>query len=176
MSPWRRSRLCLSGSLVGVLNAQWPPGGGSDPAALLQHWGPLTVVEVQVPPALATLLQSQGASLPQPVLGLALVETGASITAVDRRVIESLGVPPVGVQPVGTAGGVQNQFVYPASLRLAAMDVIVDFNSVLGADLQGQASPVPDVPLICLIGRDVLREGVLFYNGLTGAWTLARND
>lgn len=165
---------------MGVHNHQWylQPGNGSqgtDAITFLETFGPITQVEVHVPTALADFLQQTTQPIPQPVIGWALIDTGATSTCVDSSVIQSLGVPPIGVAAVGTAGGPQQQPVFPAALRFTGMgNTHEEFASVLGCDLSGQ--PTPDgLPLLCLVGRDVLKNGLLVYNGMTGGWTLARN-
>lgn len=160
---------------MGVHNHEWS-GGAYDARSFLRVFGPLTRIEVHVPSALATLLQQETRPIPAPAIGWALIDTGASSTCVDSSVIDELGVPLIGTASVGTAGGVQTQAVYPAGLRFPGMDDMhIEFSSVLGVTLKDQMTPTPE-PLICLIGRDVLETSLLVYNGMTGAWTLARND
>jgi hypothetical protein len=145
------------------------------PPDFLHRFGPIASVEVHVPAALAELLAQSDAPIPSPAAGWALVDTGAGTTCVDARVISRLGVSPIDVIAVGTAGGVQQQGVYPAALRFPGMEGMrIEFSAVLGVDLSGQVTPSAE-PLICLVGRDLLRSGLFMYNGMTGAWTLARH-
>jgi hypothetical protein len=45
---------------------------------------------------------------------------------------------------------------------------------MLGCDLAGQAVlGIPNVRIIALIGRDILKLFVLVYNGSAGAWALS---
>ncbi len=129
--------------------------------------GPRLNVEVHVPQPLATLLSQQGKPIPKPAPGLALIDTGASITAVDDSVITSLGVQPIGVTTVHTPSGSapQNQypvrFVFPGS-SLPELSVTQAIGSVLRP--QG---------IVALIGRDALSSVILVYNGPVGMMTLA---
>jgi hypothetical protein len=106
---------------------------------------------------------------------MAIVDTGASISAVDATVIARLGVQPVGTANVGTAGGIQTQSTYPARLSFPGTNLpSMEFNSLLGANLGGQVitGPMPG-NLIVLLGRDVLEHFVFIYNGPNGMFTLA---
>jgi len=84
----------------------------SDALPLAQH-GPVLNVEVHVPNALAAQLAQAGQTVPSPVSGLALIDTGASISAVDDSIIQSLGVSPVGIATVKTPSGAARQNQYP---------------------------------------------------------------
>lgn len=130
-------------------------------------------VEIHVPPVIAQVLISRGDPVPAPVTGLALVDTGATFTCVHERVLQQLGLNPVGVVTSGTAGGPVQQSQYP--VRLLSPDQGWTFDLITTAvDLRGQQVPVqPPQDLIALIGRDLLRNCVLVWNGPAGFWTLA---
>jgi hypothetical protein len=76
---------------------------------------------------------------------------------------------------VGTAGGAQQQLLYPARFSFPGTNLpSLEFNSLLGADLTSQGIPGPrGAPLMALLGRDILEHFVLIYNGLQGLFTLA---
>lgn len=140
----------------------------------LQGTGPVIQVQVEVPTALATQLQHTGQTVPQPVLGYALIDTGASLSAVDATVIQQLGVQPVGVAHVGTAGGPQQQATCPARFSFPGSSLpAIDFNQLLGANLSGQLALGAGNPLVALLGRDLLQHFVLIYNGPAAMFTLA---
>lgn len=88
-----------------------PQTGLSDPDQL-QRNGPALPVEISVPARLATFFSQQGKNVPQPVSGLALVDTGASITAVDVTTLTGLGLNPVGTVQVLTPQGQAMQGLY----------------------------------------------------------------
>jgi predicted aspartyl protease len=129
--------------------------------------GPRLNVEVHVPEPLSILLSQQGKPIPKPIPGEALIDTGASITAVDDSVITSLGVQPVGVTTVHTPSGSaqQNQypvrFVFPGS---GLPDLVIA--QAIGSVLLPQGT-------IALIGREALASIILVYNGRAGMFTLA---
>lgn len=138
--------------------------------------GPLLQVNVHVPTALATILTSNGQTVPAPITGFALIDTGATNTCVDDSVIQRLGVSTIGVSTALTAAGPTPQNMYPARLEFPGESLDVEFNSVAGVNLQGQLVPIlapgtqarQQVPIIVLVGRDVLARCVLTYNGVGG--------
>ena len=161
-----------------VLNSfnfrQRSPGPPQVFPAGLRIAGPVLQAQVEVPTILATQLQQSGQAIPQPVAGFALIDTGASISAVDIEVVRQLGVQPVGVANVGTAGGPQQQETYPARFTFPGSNLPgIEFNELLGANLTGQVVPVDGRPLIALVGRDILERFILVYNGPAGMFTLA---
>lgn len=149
-----------------IHNAVLLDGQGRPSALGLQLAGPILRVEVSLHPQLIQLLRTQGQPVPGPVTGSGLIDTGAGVTAVDRQVLTQLQIPPVGTVQVGTAGGPQQQQVFPASIRFPETAFPgVTFASVIGADLTGQG-------IVALVGRDVLRHCVLIYNGGLGQFIM----
>ncbi len=69
----------------------------------------LLAVEINVPQSLANVLTSQGAALPQPVTGSALVDTGATSCCVEESLVQGLGLQPVGQVNVCGQSGVKLQ-------------------------------------------------------------------
>lgn len=155
-----------------------PPGQSPSstvpfPKGLLEI-GPVLPVQVDIPRKLAELLQSQGQPLPQSVRGLALIDTGATRTAVDEGVVQLLGVQPMGIANVGTAAGMQQQSMYSARLSFPGTPIPgMDFAQILSVNLSGHAIPQLKDRLIVLIGRDILAHFVMIYNGTSASVTLA---
>jgi len=105
---------------------------------------------------------------------MALIDTGASVSAVDVVVIQQLGVQPVGVANVWTAGGPPQQATYPGRFTFPGSNLpAIDFNALLGANLAGQLAGVTGQAIVALIGRDLLQHFVLVYNGPAAMFTLA---
>jgi hypothetical protein len=155
-----------------------PQSGSQPPAPFpqgLRTSGPVVPVLIEIPSALADRLQQSGQTIPSPASGLALVDTGASVSAVDAGCIQQLGVQPVGIVTVGTAAGPQQQMLYPGRFSFPGTNLpSIDFSSLLGADLAAQGVDGPrGGPLVALLGRDLLEHFVLVYNGLQGLSTLA---
>ena len=136
--------------------------------------GPTVPVQIEVPPALANSFRNAGQPVPHPVNGAALIDTGATRSCVDDTVIQNLGVQPVGVAVVGTAGGQQKRSMFPGRFTFPGTPLpSIDFSQLLGVDLTGQTIAGSNVPLIALIGRDILRHFMFIYNGRLGQFTLA---
>jgi hypothetical protein len=128
-------------------------------------------VEVSIPTALAQVLAAQNQVAPPPATGIALIDTGATRSCVDSKIISQLGVNPIGVITTGTAGGPVQQSLFPARFRFPGEGLDLEFSSVIGADLAGQN--IAGRNIIVLVGRDVLSHCQLIYNGPGGFFTLA---
>jgi Aspartyl protease len=103
---------------------------------------------------------------------VALIDTGASITSIDQSVFASLGVNPVGTAQVGTAGGQQQQSTFPAKFSFPGTGLpTIESPAALGCNLSGQV--VGGNRVIALIGRDLLANCVLVYNGAVGMFSLS---
>jgi hypothetical protein len=146
------------------------PNNQHDPAAL-RTVGPVLTVQVEIPTALASQLQKQGATAPTPAAGFALVDTGASSTC--ETVLTGLGINPVGQIQISTPSGQSARSVYPARFAFpGSLIPPIDFVGIVGVDLRAQAIPNHG-PIIALIGRDILQNFILNYNGPGGMYTLA---
>ena len=131
-------------------------------AASLRGTGAVLRAEISVQPALAAKLEKDGVATPAPVVGKALIDTGAGATAIDVSVCATLDIAPVGVKQVGTAGGQTAQPLFPVSLHLPGTGLPrFDISPAIGCDLSGQG-------ILALIGRDVLSRCVLMWNGPMG--------
>lgn len=103
----------------------------------------------------------------QAVSGHALIDTGASVTCVDRHAAEQAGLPVVDSGPMTSA--THEQEIVPCYAGRLRMDGFgeVNFNKAYGANLRPQG-------LVALIGRDLLASCVLIVNGPEGIVTLSR--
>ncbi|MBF0518176.1 MAG: hypothetical protein HQK92_00445 [Nitrospirae bacterium] len=135
-----------------------------DPYQLL-HQGPLIEIKVEIPAELENYFLSNNIQLPKPETGHALIDTGASITAVDIGVINTLGIAPTNISKVYTPQGNTNQEMFPIKINFPG-GMVFNFKSVVGSILKEQG-------IIALIGRDVLFRGVFIYNGSTGACSIS---
>jgi len=148
-----------------------PANNQADPA-LLTLAGAVLPIEIHVPPVIAQVLVDRGDPVPAPITGLAIIDTGATLTCVHEPVLQQLGLNPTGIVHSGTASGPVQQSQYPA--RLISPDQGWTFDvTATGVNLTGQQVPTsPPQPLIALIGRDLLQNCVLIWNGPGGFWTL----
>jgi predicted aspartyl protease len=100
----------------------------------------------------------------------ALIDTGASRTVLTPEAIQRVGLPVVHYTTLSRAGGMDKAGVYVAAIqfpryKLASIEVI----QVLCCEL-------PEQPIQCLIGRDILSRWLLTYNGRTGEWCIDEED
>ena len=63
------------------------------PSVALQQRGPCLQATVELLQAMAQPLVQQGVTVPAPVFGIALIDTGASDTCIDEQTARSLGLP-----------------------------------------------------------------------------------
>jgi hypothetical protein len=138
------------------------------PSSLILHQrGPVVQVTVGVSPVMATQLAQQGASIPAPIAGIALIDTGAIGTCIDDGVAQQLGLPVIDVVQMASAShAATQQNVYPAVLEVIGGNITLNVPRAMGAALGVQG-------LVALIGRDVLAQCTLHYNEPTGAFTLS---
>ncbi len=123
--------------------------------------------EIIITPSLKTqmILKQQGQQIPS-IKVLALIDTGASGTAVSDKVVQHLHLVARGVTNISTPSTASHPVnVYDASLSLPN-HVRIDNIPVIGANLSAQN-------IDCLIGRDILKHAVLIYNGYTQTFTLS---
>jgi hypothetical protein len=140
---------------------------GLGPLTLQQVW-PSFDIEIPVPSALQEILTQNRQIVPPPARGRALIDTGATLSAVDEAVMIGLGVPVVGQIRSGTVGGQHTMNQYPARFT---------FNNIGGISLSFESTRATGVRLagqgfVALVGRDVLANMVLIYNGPMGTVTL----
>lgn len=134
--------------------------------ALLQR-GPIVQVTIGVEQNMAQQLVAQGAQLPQPVSGTALIDTGATTTCIDEEVARQLNLPAVDVISIASASHADSrQNVYPALIEVVGMAIKFNALRAIGVPLANQGIHV-------LIGRDLLQHCTLFYNGMIGSFTLS---
>ena len=135
------------------------------PATALQLRGPILQISLTIEQNAGKGLVAQGKNVPTPRSGLALIDTGASSTCVDEQAAKDLGLPVIDVANMQSASH-EKHFcnVYPVQI----ITPIVTLNAprAMGAALASQG-------LLVLIGRDVLQNCNLFYNGPAGQFTLS---
>lgn len=138
----------------------------------LHETGPLVQMVVSVPAALEEYCSRQGIEIPAPVSGGALIDTGASSTAVHEPILERLSLLPIDSIPTATPSGTDRSFVYPAKVSFPAMQ-IHDYrmDRVIGSQLNWKT--FDDREVIMLLGRDLLRYFLMIYNGRGSNITLA---
>ncbi len=106
--------------------------------------------------------------------GLVLIDTGATSSAVSKRIVKDLGLVVVGAGKIRTPGsdtaavtlkyrvgvGIETLAGHSKQKNVTIEDAVVYGNLNLG-DIE------------CLLGRDILRDAILVYNGPTQSFTLS---
>lgn len=126
--------------------------------------GPTLEITIGLGEAAADARVKADEAVPTPVVASGLIDTGASITAVQQGVLAPLNLHPVGVVQINSPTS-HNVPCALYAVRLTLPNGWVDV-TVVETLLPGQNVQV-------LIGRDVLHYGLLVYNGLSGHFTLA---
>ena len=138
-----------------------------DPRLGLAMQGPVVQVIVGLASSLTTQLVQQGHSVPNPISGLGLIDTGASTTCIDDATAQEMRLPVIDVVHMISASHVSTPAnVYPIQLQLVGTPIRIEVSRVMGARLKEQG-------LIALIGRDFLANCTLFYNGFAGSLTIS---
>ncbi len=94
-----------------------------------------------------------------------MIDTGATGTVISEDIVQQLKLNPVGITFINTPSSTNVQ-CYEYLIRLLFPNNVVTESVVIAAPLQGQH-------IQCLIGRDILRHGVLVYIGYTNTFTLS---
>lgn len=146
------------------------PDGSAVPLApqqALRRRGPILQVTVGLGQPFAEQVLLRGDAIPSPISGMALIDTGATRTCIDREAAERLGLPAIDVVRMRTAlDATSLQNVYPIQVEFTATPVRVGIPRAVGAALS-------DHGLLILLGRDALEHMLLVYNGVTGQITLS---
>ena len=126
------------------------------------------IIEVLIAPSrhLVEVMQSNKQTPPQPVKAIAMIDTGASSSVVNQDIIKQLGIEPIAAVKINTPSdsGV-SCFQYQAVIMFPSK-VAIGTSELIAAPLKGQ-------PVQCLIGRDILKNSVLIYNGYAQTITLS---
>jgi hypothetical protein len=132
--------------------------------------GPIIEIRVHISEPRHQALKRTGKPIPNPVLARGLIDTGATCSCVDSAILRQLQLQPTGTTSIYTpsttnAPHTANQ--YDVSLWLPANSHNIKITvPVIEADFSAQGIGM-------LIGRDVLDDCLLVYNGPSGSVTLA---
>jgi predicted aspartyl protease len=114
-----------------------------------------------------------GTPIPPAVAVKALVDTGASHTAVDPTILKSLGLQPRRIAQTitpSTGATPHKCYSYDVSIHIPLGTATALFSKmaweVTGLDLKHQGFEM-------LLGRDILAEGILVYDGKAQTFSLA---
>lgn len=132
--------------------------------------GPLLSILVGVSRPRADALTTEGQPIPPAVTVQGLVDTGASCTCIDPSVLQSLNLTPTGTTQTltpstGATPHITNQ--YDVAIVLVHPKATFTFHSVPVVESHLSVQGIQ-----ALIGRDILAQCVLIYNGPMAAYTL----
>jgi predicted aspartyl protease len=133
--------------------------------------GPLIDVLIHVSEPRAQALAAVNQPIPQAVSARLLIDTGASNTSVDPSVIVSLGLQPTGtvlMHTPSTAGApiLCEQYDIKLVIPHASLHGTFGAIAVIASEFLTQG-------FHGLLGRDILSQCVLIYNGEIGFYTLS---
>lgn len=133
----------------------------------LQHIGP--VVEALIGPSsvLREALQKENKEIPQPVSARMLIDTGASVSAIKRGIATQLGLKAHGITKISTpSNGAYQCPLYDVDIIFPVHHLVIGNVRVIESAFEGQN-------IDGLIGRDVLKLGLLIYTGYDNSFTIA---
>ncbi len=137
----------------------------SFPLPYLREDGPLCQITLKPSQATVKTLKLGKRKVPS-IRVLALIDTGASSTAISQKVINTLKLVPHGTVKIYTSNKIAEiRNEYDISLAFNR-DVHLPMLRVFSAHLRHRR-------IDCLIGRDVLRHGLFIYNGPENQVTLS---
>lgn len=137
------------------------------PSQILLQRGACVQIIIGIAQSFADQLLQQGQTLPQPISGIALIDTGASETCIDESLAQQMKLPVIDVVQIMSAShDATPTNVYPIQMQVIGTPIRVEVPRSLGANLASQG-------YVALIGRDFLQHCTLFYNGISGEMTLS---
>lgn len=141
--------------------------GESVPAPeLLVAQGPVIRVLLSISEEMQQALVAEGKPIPEPVAGLALVDTGATRTCVDETSARRAGLPTRGTAKMASASHPEHEVPVFAG-RVILDSININTPSAMGVNLSGFHE------LVVLIGRDMLQNCLFVYDGNAGTMSLA---
>lgn len=137
--------------------------------------GPSLLVDIGFDPTVLTQVAA-GAPVQPPAAGtspnvrqvLALIDTGAVESCIDDALAQQLQLPLVNQQQASGVGGIHTLNVYLAFIAMPLL-ATVQAGTFIGAQLSTGGQPH-----LALIGRTLLSDTLLIYDGRSGSVKLAR--
>lgn len=133
--------------------------------ANLYQTGPIVDVGIWISQDAETAIKVAGDHPVHPIDAVALIDTGATGSVLQKGIADRLQLKPVGITYINTPSS-SNVRCPEYAIRFLFRNNVVFETTAIEAPLQGQ-------PIQCLIGRDVLAQSVLIYVGYTNTFTLS---
>jgi predicted aspartyl protease len=131
----------------------------------LRDIGPIVKVRLAVGSIVEEVLKRDKQSIPSSVEATAMIDTGATGTVIRAEIIEQLHLKPIGTTLISTPSSTDFR-CYEYLMRILFPNNVVVETVIIAAPLRGQH-------IQCLIGRDILQNGVFIYTGYINAFTLS---
>lgn len=124
--------------------------------------GPRLPMRVRLPDVVARLRGTDPS-----IVGIGLVDTGATSTCISPRVVSALGLKPIGSVQCGGVAGAAEHRLFRVSFEFEGSQppIRVTDAEVVEVDIGNQG-------LDMLVGRDLLAAARFSYDGPTGTWEL----
>lgn len=136
----------------------------------LKEAGAIFSFQLRHPALLSERLRAEGRPAAAPITVRALVDTGATVSAIENSAARRLGLVRTGTISLAGVGGVTEQPVYAAAVDFPGLGISSqDPIRLAGADLGSREFEF-------LLGRDVLERLVFEYDGPGGAFSLAEDQ
>ena len=134
------------------------------PSEALANLGPVLEATLTASDAQQKALAQKGEQAKSRT-GVVMFDTGASATCFDQSVAEEIGLPTIGRGLVTSVTHEEIQVpTYAGKLIIPSLNINIE--NAMGVNLNSQG-------IIALIGRDVMKHGTLFYNGVDGSLSFA---
>src|SRR3989344_882470 len=136
------------------------------PLENLEKDGPILEVHFFISSELEKKYKEENNPLPEPLIIKALVDTGASACVLKDEIPKKLSLEPTGVIKICTPSSKDHECYQYFMRMIIPSNKVVYEGAFISAPLDGQ-----DVS--GLIGRDVLKNGILIYIGYANQFTLS---
>lgn len=130
-------------------------------------------MQLGVSTARRVVLEKQGSKIPQPVTVQGIIDTGATNTCIDPSVVKSLGLAPIGKADITTPSTGKNPAIFDQYDVSITIFSTTEESPYWIANLPVIESELDHQGFQILIGRDVLSQCLLTYDGKLGQYTLA---
>lgn len=131
--------------------------------------GPIVPVTLTLTEETSRAYVERGESLPEPVSGFAMIDTGATRTCLDEASARRAGFPITGIALMASATHANHEVPVFNGRIVMVGSFNIDVVGGLGANL----TAIGDLDLVALIGRDLLKDALFTYNGPGGSIALA---
>ncbi|MDP8239974.1 MAG: aspartyl protease family protein [Candidatus Hatepunaea meridiana] len=128
--------------------------------------GAICSIKIGVSSLRAIYLQKEGYSIPEEMTVMSLLDTGASHTVITTGLLDKLNIKPIEfVHISSTTHSNVLKPRYDVNITFESHNRIIEDVLIIESNLRkGEYQ--------CLIGRDILKNMLLIYNGITNCFTL----